>query len=212
MQSSLYPDTTDSFQFSFNGSLSAFQFGCHFAVGGPLKFEQHDFLHRFIRYRIEQCSTTFRDFSKHIGRLLVATDRIDPSFPETGLAANVSSTSFLPILISPLCGDFSGSDNGQQAPQRIAILGFDAAICQTTAETMESTIRRVAFVVTSPSLRVEFLKGKLMEPHGNMLPQFFGCLFAPIGQLVNPARDRLVVHVESPVSVAAKQESESYTL
>lgn len=76
---------------------------------------------------------------------------------------------------------------------------------------MKCAVRRVTFVVTSPSLRVEFLKGKLMQPHGNMLPQFFGSLFASIGQLVNPARDRLVVHVESPESVAGKHESESYT-
>ena len=157
MQSRLYPDTADSLQFSFDGSLSAFQFASNFGVGGPLEFEQHDFLQRFIRNCIEQMSTTFRDFCQHIGRLLAASDRADPSFSETGLSAYNSATSFLTILKSPLCGDFSRRDNSEQAPKRIAILSFDAAICQATAEAMESAVGRVTFVVIPARFRVEFL-------------------------------------------------------
>ncbi len=82
MQSRLDPNAPDSIQFSFDGSLRALQFVGNFSFRGSLKFKQHDRLHRFIGNRIEQLLATFGDFRQHIRRLLFATDRVDPSFPE----------------------------------------------------------------------------------------------------------------------------------
>jgi hypothetical protein len=48
MQSRFHPDSADSLQLSFDGPLSAFQFAGNFGVRGPLKLEQHDFLHCFV--------------------------------------------------------------------------------------------------------------------------------------------------------------------
>jgi hypothetical protein len=49
MQTGVHPNATDSFQFSFDSSLSAFQYAGNFDVRDPLKLEQHDLLHRLVR-------------------------------------------------------------------------------------------------------------------------------------------------------------------
>jgi hypothetical protein len=62
-------------------------------------------------------------------------------------------------------------------------------IGETTAQTVERTVRRVVFVLASTSLCVEPTPRELLQVHANVLPQMFGRLAIPICKLVNPARD-----------------------
>ena len=119
MQSCLSPNSADSLQLSFDRALRALQFTGNFAVRGPLKLEQHDLLHRFVRYRVEQLGTTFRDFRQLIGWRLFGTDRVDPSLAKLGkrrFTTYGSSASLLTIGLPLLCGDFPRRDDGQQTP------------------------------------------------------------------------------------------------
>ncbi len=96
----------DSFELSFDGPFCAIQFDRNFGVRGPLKFEQHDLLHRLVRNSIEQLNATFRDFGQHSGRLLVSNDRVDPGvteFSKTRFTAYGAPASFLPFQLPQLC-------------------------------------------------------------------------------------------------------------
>ena len=192
MQSRLNPDSADSLQLSFDGPLSAFQFAGNFAVRGPLKLQQHDSLHCVVRKRVEQLSTTFRDFGQFIGWRLVANNSVDTDSTKvnkSGLTTYGSASAFLTMDKPLLRKDFPRRDDGQQTPQSVAIPGFKSAIGQTVTEAVKRTVGRILLVIVPTGLHVEFLCGELLQSHGNVLPQLLGGLLILVCKLVNPARN-----------------------
>lgn len=179
MQARFHPDSSNSFQFSFDGSPSAFQFVGDFSIRGPLKLEQHDRFHRLVRNRIEQLVATLSDFGEDVGCLLVVSNLVDPRITKSGFSEYGPYASFLTIRIAPLGRDFSRGNDGQQPPEGISTFGLQAAIGKSTAETVERTVRRIMFVVTPPGLHIESLPRKLFQPRGNVPPQLFGRLAIP---------------------------------
>jgi hypothetical protein len=135
---------------------------------------------------------TFGDFGQFIWWLLVATDLVDPGpakFGECGFTLDGSSASLLPIQISLLCGDFSSRNDGQQTPQSVSILGFQAALAQAETQTVKRTVCRILFVIVPTGLHAESLCGEILQSHGNVLPQLLGGLLILVCKLVNPARN-----------------------
>lgn len=179
MQARLHPDSSNSFQFSFDGSPSTLHFVGDFSIRGPLKLEQHDRFHRLVRNRTEQLVATLPDFGEDVGCHLVVSNLVDPCSTKSGISANGSYASFLTIRIAPLGRDFSRGNDGQQTPKSASILGLQAAISQAAAETMERTVRRIMFVVTPLGLHIESLPRELFQPRGNVPPQLFGRLAIP---------------------------------
>ena len=179
MQSRLHPDSSNSFQLSFDGSPSTLQFVGDFSIRGALKLEQHNRFHRLVRNRIEQLVATLRDFGEDVGCLLVASNLVDPRIAKSGFSEYGPYASFLTIRIAPLGRDFSRGNDGQQTPEGISTFGFHAAIGKSTAETVERAVRRIMFVVTPPGLHIEPLPRKLFQPRGNVPPQLFGRLAIP---------------------------------
>ena len=189
MQASFDPDATNSFQFSLDGSPRALQLAGNFAVFCSLKLKQHDSLHRFIGNRSEQLIATLGALGQHIGGHLMTIALVDPQITESGLPHHGAPASLLTLGISPLGRDLSGRNDGQQSPECVSILGLNPAFRESTAETVERTVRRILFVVAPPGLHVEFLPGKLLQPHANVPPQLFGRSVIPLGKLVDPACD-----------------------
>ncbi len=189
MQPRFHPDPANSLQFSFDGSPSTLEFVGDFSVRASLKLEQHDLFHRVVRKCVEQLIAALRNFSQDIGRLLIALDLVDARIAKSRFSAYGSSASFMTIRISTLARNFSGGNDRKQAPEGVSIFGFKAAIGETTAETVERTVRGVMLVVAPPGLYIELLPGKLFQPRGYVSPQLFGGLLIPVCKLVNPGSD-----------------------
>ena len=179
MQARFDPDTANSLQFSFDRTARAADFGGNFGVRGPLELEQYDSPHGFIGNRFEQLGTAFGDLGEVIGRNVITMDRVDACIAkrgEPGFTANQSAAALLTIRISPLGGDFSGGDYGQQPPEGVAVCSVDPSFGESAAEAVEGAIRRVLFVVPAAGLHVELVPGEFLQPHRNMMPQLFGRL------------------------------------
>ena len=120
---------------------------------------------------------------------MLAVDGVDSriaEFCKPRLAADGSPASFLPIPISTFRRDFARRDHGQQTPQSVSILRFDATVNQSLTKAVERAVRCIVFVVTTSCLYVQFLGGKLLQPKGNVRPKLLCCLLVSIGKLVNP--------------------------
>ena len=188
-QAGFDPDATNSFQFSLDRSPSAPHFRGGFTVRHPLKLEQHDLFHRFVRERVEQLGAALGDFGEELRRRLVANDHIDPAvakFAKPGLAANQSRASLLAIQVPPLGRDFAGRDHGEQAPKGVAIFRFNPAFGESTAKTVEGAVRRVMLVLPAPGPPVESTPSEFLQSQRNVLPQLFRSLLIPARQLINP--------------------------
>lgn len=160
MQSRFNPDSTNSLQLSFDGPFCAIQFVGNFGVLSALKLEQHNSLHRVVSKRVEQLSTTFRDFGQFIGRRLVANNGVDTGSTKVNksrLTTHGSASAFLTMDMPLLRRNFPRRYNGQQTPQSVAIPGFKSAIGQTVTQTVKRTVCRILFVIVPTGLHVEFL-------------------------------------------------------